>query len=152
MKKTALYCAALLTLWSCSAFLGEEVARLPINMVSTEDQVIENEINLELDAGDEIAIWSDMDMKYEGDLALQFRLHILRDGEVFQQMEIDPMDHNITMKEVKTSLMGQTDWRFMGKNTEVTIPESGTYIFRAILVASENPSLQLSKAELVFRK
>ncbi|MEZ4828929.1 MAG: hypothetical protein R3C61_21980 [Bacteroidia bacterium] len=137
----------------CSALTGEEVARLPINQVSTsDDDLTVGEALLDLKKDEEIAIWSDMDIEYEGDVALRFRMEILKDGESFGQLEIDPTEKNITIGEVKTSLMGKTDWRFSGKNSEIKIEEDGNYTFKGILVASENPSLTVNKAEIVLKK
>lgn len=135
----------------CTAFTGEEIGRLPINQVSTyEENLIEKEISLNLKKGDEIAIWSYMDIQYEGDIALRFYITILKDGEEFGGLEIDPTDKNITIGEVKTSIMDKTDWSFSGKNTEIKIEEDGNYTFTGILIASKNPTLKVNKAEVVF--
>lgn len=137
----------------CSALTGEEVGRLPINQVSTNDSnLIVKEISLDLKKDENIAIWSDMDIEYEGDVALRFRLDILKDGEQLGGLEIDPTDKNITIGEFKTTLMNKTDWRFTGKNSNVKIEEDGNYTFRGILVASENPTLKVEKAEIVLKK
>lgn len=137
----------------CSAITGEEVARLPINQISvSDDNLIMKEASLALKKGDKIALWSEMDVKYEGDVLLRFKLEILKDGELFQGLEIDPTDKNITIGEVKSSIMGKTDWRFSGKNGQIKIEEDGHYTFKAIFVASNNPSLKVDKAELVLKK
>ena len=147
--------ASILTLlsYSCSALLGEEVARLPINQVSTDDDnLIIMETTLSLKQGEEIAFWSDIDIAYEGPVALRFRIEILIDGQSIDTFEIDPTDKNITMGEVKTTVMDKTNWSFTGKNYDILIEESGEYTFKAFLVASENPSLVIDKAELVIKK
>lgn len=138
---------------SCSALMGEEVARLPINQVSVDDNnLIMQETSLELKKDEEIAIWSEMDMEYEGNVALIFRIEMLKNGESVGVMEVDPTDKNITIGEVQTSVLGKTDWSFSGKNTAITIEEDGNYTFKGILVASDNPSLKINKAEVVFKK
>lgn len=138
---------------ACSAITGEEVGRLPINQVSTDDDnLIIKEISLDLKKDEKIAIWSDMDIEYEGKVALRFKMEILKNGENFGGLEIDPTDKNITIGEVKTSLMGKTDWRFSGKNSEIKIEEDGNYTFKGILVASENSTLKVTKAEIVLKK
>ncbi len=138
---------------ACSAITGEEVGRLPINQVSTDDDnLIIKEISLDLKKDQKIAIWSDMDIEYEGKVALRFKMEILKNGENFGGLEIDPTDKNITIGEVKTSLMGKTDWRFSGKNSEIKIEEDGNYTFKGILVASENSTLKVTKAEIVLKK
>lgn len=138
---------------SCNAITGEEVARLPINQVSTsDDNLIVKETSLKLKKDEEIAIWSEMDMEYEGDVALRFKMEILKDGEKYGALEVDPTDKNVTIGEVKTSIMDKTKWSFSGKNAEIKIEEDGNYTFRAILAASENPTLKIDKAELILKK
>ena len=142
----------ILVLSGCSALTGEEIARLTINKISTDDNIIVKETSLDLKKGEEIAIWSDMDIQYEGNVALRFRMEILKNGEKFGGLELDPTDKNITIGEVKTSLMGETDWSFSGKNSEIKIEEDGKYTFKGILVASKNPTLIVNKAEIVLKK
>ncbi|TCI84526.1 hypothetical protein [Tenacibaculum sp. M341] len=155
MKKSLSLPVFLITiiLIGCSVLTGKEVARLSINEVSTENaNLIIKETSLNLKKDEEIAIWSDMDIEYEGDIALRFRLEILKDGEDFTRLEIDPTEKNITIGEIKTSLMNKTNWSFLGKNSEIKIEEDGNYTFRGILVSSKNPTLKVNKAEIVLNK
>ena len=48
-----------------------------------------------------------MDFKYEGEVVLRFRLEILIYGENYSGLEIDPTDKNITLGEVRTSVMAK---------------------------------------------
>ncbi|WP_254160693.1 hypothetical protein [Chryseosolibacter histidini] len=48
--------------------------------------------------------------------------------------------------------MDKTSWSFSGKNSEIKIEEDAQYTFKGILVASDNPSLKVTKAEVFFRK
>lgn len=141
-----------LVLTGCDAMLGKEVGRLQINQLSSEGNLVVKETTLDLKKDDEIAIWSDMDIEYEGDVDLRFRVEILKNGEKMGGFEIDPTKKNITTGEVKTTLMDKTSWSFSGKNSEITIEEDAQYTFKGILVASENPSLKVTKAEVFFRK
>jgi hypothetical protein len=144
---------SLTLLTGCDALTGEEVARLSINEVSTDDNdLIIKEVSLDLEKDEEIAIWSDMDIEYEGDVNLRFRIEILKNGKSFGGLEIDPTDKNITIGEVKTTLMGKTDWSFSGKNSEIKIEEDANYTFKGILIASDNPTMKVTKAEIVLKK
>ncbi|WP_225034894.1 hypothetical protein [Winogradskyella sp. SM1960] len=143
---------SLLLMVSCG-LTGEEVARLAINEVSkSDDNLIIIEDQVELKKGDEIAFWSDMDYNYEGQISLKFKIEIIKNDEKLGVLEIDPTDKNITIGELKTSINGKTDWSFTGKNTELDIKEDGNYTFRGLLVASENSTLEINKAELVIKK
>jgi hypothetical protein len=140
-------------LGACNALLGEEVARLPINAVSTAENQVVKEASLLLRKDEEVGIWSDMDLAYEGEQPLRFQVVVTKDGAPFKQLEIDPTVKNLTVGEVKTNINGQIDWRFTAKNAELKVPANGTYVFKARLVASSaNPTLKLTKAELVLKK
>ena len=156
MKKlipTTLFLITLAILSSCDALTGTEVGRLAINEVSTNDSnLIIKEASLDLLKDESISIWSDMDMEYEGDVEFRFRMEILKDGVTYGNLEIDPTDKNVTIGGMKTEIMGKTDWSFTGRNKSLTIEEDGHYTFRALLAASDNPSLNLKKAELVLKK
>ncbi|WP_397362309.1 hypothetical protein [Olleya sp. R77988] len=131
---------------------GEEIARLDINKLSTNNNFIVKEAILDLKKGDKIAFWSDMDMEYAGKVDLRFRLKIFKKGTEMSQIDIDPTKKNITIGEVKTTLMGKTNWSFTGKNHQLKIEEDGTYGFKAVLISSKHPSLKINKAELVIKK
>jgi hypothetical protein len=139
-------------LTGCDALVGKEVGRLPINQLSTEENLVVKETTLDLKKDDEIGIWSDMDVEYEGDVALRFRMEIAKNGKTIGGFELDPMEKNITLGEIKTTLGNKTDWSFSGKNSSYTVEEDGQYTFKGILVASENPSLKVTKAEVVLKK
>lgn len=137
---------------ACEALFGKEIARLPINAVSTEGHEVLKEAALQLKKADVISLWSDMDMTYEGEAPLRFQVTVLKNGAPFGQLELDPTDKNVTLGEVKTNVNGNVSWRFSGKNATLTVPENATYTFRGQLVAASNPSLKINKAELVLKQ
>jgi hypothetical protein len=141
-----------LFLFGCSAFTGEEVGRLAINQVSSVGNLIKKEASVVLEPGDEIAFWTEMDMEYEGDVTILFRIAITKDGKDLGSMEIDPRKKDMTIGEVKTSLGDKISWSFSGRGAIIPISEAGNYTFEAILLASNNSSLVIKKAELVLKK
>jgi hypothetical protein len=138
--------------FACEAIMGKEIGRLQINQVSTDNNMVIKEVTLDLTQGDEIGVWSDMDFKYEGDVGIMFRIQVLRNGEELTVVDVDPREKNITINEVRTDIMGKVDWSFMGKNTTISIDETAAYTFKAGLIASDNGTLEIKKAELVFKK
>ena len=152
IKKLIISLTLPLLLISCSALTGEEIGRLPINKLSINKNYIIKEVTLELKKGDEIAFWSDMDLAYEGNVNLIFRLKIFKNGTQFTTIDIDPFKKNITVGEVKTTLNGKTNWSFTGKNSELKIEEDATYNIKGILIATKNTSLKVTRAELVIKK
>lgn len=152
MKKLFTLLALPLLLTACDAITGKEVGRLPINQVSTESNTVIKETTLDLKKGTELKIWSDMDIAYDGDAQLRFRIEVLKDGKEFTSLDIDPTKKNISIGEFHSSINGKNKWSFSGKNGELKIEDDGKYTFKGILVASDNPSLKISKAELVFKQ
>ena len=151
MKKIILLLFPLL-IYSCEAMLGKEVARIPVNKISSKNDIQPAQVSLELKKGDELFIWSEMDFEYEGDVKLVFQFMIFKDDSYKGGMEFDPTEKNISIKEVKTSIMGKTKWKFSGKNKNLAIEEDGNYTFKAVLITSENESLILNKAEIVLKQ
>ena len=137
---------------SCDALMGKEVARLPINAVSTAGHEVVKEATVQLQKDDKIALWSDMDLAYDGDSPVRFQVQVTKDGAPFKELQLDPTEKNVTIGEVKTDLNGSVNWRFSGKNAELVVPEAGSYTFKAMLVAAANPTLRVNKAELVLKK
>lgn len=128
------------------------MARLPVNALTTEDTTFVKEVTLDLKRGDEIVFWSDMDIAYEGDVALRFRVQLSKDSVVTGNLEIDPTDKNVTLGETKVSVNNKTTWSFTGRNAKVLIDDNGRYTFKTYLEASDNPTLKIIKAELVIKK
>ena len=148
----ALALALAAPLGSCEALLGTEVARLPVNAVSTTGHDVVKEASLQLNKDEKIALWSDMDLAYEGESPVRFQVVVTRNGAPFKQLEIDPTEKNLTVGEIKTQVNNKVSWSFSGKNAELTAPENGLYTFKARLVAAPSPALKVAKAELVLKK
>ncbi|GAA3520416.1 hypothetical protein GCM10022393_38320 [Aquimarina addita] len=152
MRKSITIFILPLLIIACSALTGEEIARLSINKLSSENNLIIKEATLDLKKGDEIAIWSDMDYSYEGDSSLLFKIEILKDGVSLESFVIDPTDKNITINEVTTSVFNKTNSSFSGKNSEIEIEEDGTYTFKGFLFTEYNSNLEINKAEIVLKR
>ena len=141
------------TLWSCDALTGEEVARLSIEeLTDSSDELKLKSTQLDLEAGERVNLWADMNLEYEGGLGLEFQLLILKEGDTLNLLAFDAFEKDITMGEMKTQLNGKTKWRYSGRIGYLDIEESGLYDFQTLLMSSDNPSLQLKKADLVFKK
>lgn len=93
-----------------------------------------------------------MDLEYDGDVELRFQVQVQRDTVIDSEIEVDPFEMNVTIGETKTQLNGHTNWSYTGKNGTLTISETGRCTVRTRLIASDNPSLVLRKAELILKK
>ncbi len=151
MKNILLFILACAGLMSCDAITGKEVARVEINTISNHELSIK-ETRLDLKKGDNIAFWTDLDMEYEGDLGLVYNIEVVRDTTVLGQMELNALDASIKMMEVKTTFGDKTSWSFNGKIGSLGIDTDGHYTIKAIIRSSDNPTLNLKKADLVIKK
>src|SRR3989338_1517010 len=105
MKKLFFFLLGGIFLSACSAMMGEELARLPVNKISaTEDQLFVEEATVELKKGEQIAFWSEIDLESEGDLALEFRVQVWNNNEQIELLNVYPFQGNITMNESKVQL------------------------------------------------
>lgn len=154
MKKgSILLLVILLTAILFSSCMGDELGRLKVNATSTSDEDLKLAADtLDLAQGEQVAVWSEMDMEYEGDVALQFKMQALLDGELVEEYAIDPFEGNVTMNAKEVSLGNSTSKSFTKKNMTFTAPDSGSYVFVAYLVSDGNPSLVLNKAEILLTK
>jgi hypothetical protein len=153
MKKLLLLLIPFLFITSCDSFTGEEIARLPINKVSTsEENIFEKETTLNLKKDEEITFWSEMDIEYSGEEFFQFRFRVYKNDEPFAVLEFDPTEKNITIGEIKSTIGGKTKWSFTGKNTKLKITDDGKYTFKGILKATKNPSIIINKAIVIIKR
>ncbi|RBA27840.1 hypothetical protein [Flavobacterium tibetense] len=153
MKKILFLLISYLFITSCESFTGEEIARLPINRVSTsEENIFEKETTLNLKKDEEISFWSEMDVEYSGEEFFQFRLRIYKNDKPFAILEFDPTEKNITIGEIKTTIGDNTKWSFTGKNEVLKISEDGKYTFKGILKSTKNPNIVVNKAIVIIKK
>jgi hypothetical protein len=151
MKNTLLIFLAAVVLVACDALFGKEVARLPMEQLSNEEVFIK-EVTLDLKKGETIALWADNDIEYENDLALVYIVEIFRDGKSMGGLELNALETNPKMMEVRTTVNEKTSWSYSGKMESIEITDDGQYTIKAILKSSDNPTLRIKKADLVIKK
>lgn len=108
---------------------GRRSRQTSIDEIGYETPAEEKQTIISLKKGDEIAIWSDMDLSFEGEVQIGFVVKISKGNEVVESLNFSPFKKNITVGEIKTSLGNKTDWSFEGKNAEFKVPEDGDYTF-----------------------
>lgn len=148
MKKIFPLFALLFLVSSCD--MGTEIARLSIDEVSSEENIKEKSIELNLLKDEEISFWSEMDMKYEGEANLQFNVGLFLNDELYEAIAFDPREKNITVGEVKSDVNGKVKWKFSGKNKIYKVLEDGNYTIKAYFIASDN--VTVNKSNLVIKK
>lgn len=136
---------------ACDALTGEEVARMDIHDTSDRELNIK-QATVNLKKGDEVAFWTEMDLEYENDLALRYSVEVWKDSQRLKAFDLDALNTNVRMMEVRTSFGNKTSWSYTGRMGKMEIAEDGIYDFKAILRSSGNPTLVLKKANLVLKR
>ncbi|GAA4022943.1 hypothetical protein GCM10022409_03450 [Hymenobacter glaciei] len=106
---------------------------------------------LQLTKGDKIQFWADMDIAYDGPLELEFFVQLPK-GLALPSQRLDPLHTSLTVGEVKTVVNKHTTRSFTGRMGSFEAPATGEYDFGTLLLSSDNSTLQLKKADLVFKK
>lgn len=151
VNKILLGLSIILILSGCDALTGEEIGRLKINRISNAELIIE-EITLDLKKDEKISFWTETDIEYNNDLKLFYTIELWKDSVKIGGFYLDALDTNPTLMNFKTTIRGKTSWTYTGKMDFMKIEEDGQYTCKAALNSSDNPSLKVNKAELVFKR
>jgi hypothetical protein len=136
---------------SCDALTGKEVGRNTFATVSTPEKMVYQRMKLKLAKGEKIQFWADMDIAYDGPLELEFFVQLPKALGIPSQ-RLDPLHTSLTVGEVKTVVGEHTNRSFSGRMGSFEAPAAGEYDFGTLLLSSGNPTLQIKKADLVFKK
>ena len=136
----------------CSPTTGEEIARIKLDRASTGGSPAIKELEIDLKAGEKIYLWNEMDLTYEGEVALLFQIQVINGTDTLGVMRFNPLDNDMIIGEVKNTVGGITNWEFSGYSKFWTIKKDGNYQLKAFLSTNGNETLQMRKADLVLRK
>lgn len=138
-------------LHACSDLNAKEIGRIPVNEYNPANLGYRS-LHIQLKKGDKIALWSEMDMEYDGSVQMSLSVDMTLDDKPYQSLELNPFEKSITVNETKTISGKHTQWRFSGKNEEIEIKESGRYKFVAVLKTSFNPTLRMKQPQLILKR
>ena len=136
---------------SCDALTGKEAGRNAFTAVSTPEKLAYQRTKPTLAKGEEIQFWADMGVAYDGPLELEFFVQLPKLLGIPSQ-RLDPLHTSLTVGEVKTVVGEHTNRSFNGRMGSFEAPAAGEYNFGTLLLSSGNPTLQIKKADLVFKK
>jgi|GEM_PF-3585924 len=142
-----------LGLSSCESHQFEEIARFsPKDITSLDGEFFIEEMQMDLQKGDILQLWTDFDYSYSGKQNLFWRFVILKDGEYLQELFAFP--RTIVDPEIdETKVDGErTHRKVSGLNGDLEITADGNYDFKIILMGSKNPSLEIHTADLILKK
>ena len=127
---------------------GKEVGRVPFSAEATASAP------LQLAAGD-VAFWTDLDIAYDGDASLEYRIDLLQGGASAATAVCDPLGQmNIKLGWVETHLGASSSRRGSGKMTcGATLAKAGPTIVQATLAFGVRPTaFALERADLVVKQ
>ncbi len=145
----ALFC--FITLVSCNALTGKEVARVTFTRLPDPENPRFQYATLTLANGQKIQFWSDMDLEYDDFQVIEFYVQLPVDMNL-PPIRLNALQKDITIGETRTVIGNHVSWRFTGRIGSFEAPAAGTYKFSTLLNPSLNPTLQLKKAALVFKE
>jgi len=154
IKKRFLIIPFLLVLFG-GGCLGEEIARITITHVGPGDEgPTTQERVVPLTEGEEISLWSEIDMEYVEPMDLLIDVEVKNEGgEVVDQFSYDPREQNVTIKEVRKNINGNVSWRWgSAKNASFTPGMGGEYTFHIVLTADPQDNFVLNSGAVVFKK
>jgi len=147
---------------SC-AFIQKEVDIINIEELTTssEELKIYKSKTININSGDKLYFWSELDMEYEGNLNLYFQVEIVNDkGENLLLIEMDALDIDTRVLCVETTLDNKTNYSCTGRIHNFTSPEdmdfiefedSGMYSFNVIMFANSYDKLDITKSKLILK-
>jgi hypothetical protein len=127
---------------------GKEVGRVPFSGEGT------GSVSVPLSAGD-VSFWSDIDIKYEGGAALDYRIALVQGGVNVATAVCDPLGQmNIKVGWLETHFGSSSSRRGTGKmNCSASLPKAGPTTVQAALAFGSKPaSFTLNKADLIIKQ
>jgi hypothetical protein len=139
---------------SCNSAPKEEkeVARLSFDKATSSlDSVYEKAVSIDLEKGDVLSFWAEMDVEYEGEMGFRFEVKPFRDTTSLGILKLDPYQGDFSTLDTVLDLGDRMNWQFATRLRQVTISHDDNYTFKAILVSARNESLIIKKADLVLK-
>jgi hypothetical protein len=142
---------------------GKETARIPFTQSDVftsyrADTTPEfaskiKSVSIPLKKGEFVGVWTDLKVKYMGELGMEYRIIVIRDNkDTVDHFTCDPFNVSVTLNSVKTNMNGKHSDRYEGKMGKFEAKTDGSYTFQAALWLSDNPTAELTRADLVFKK
>lgn len=144
MKRLVLMSVAVCALAGC----GKEVGRVPLSGVGTAESTVD------LKAGD-VAFWTDMDLEWEGDGSLEYRVTLSQDGKSVATATCWPLGQLHVKGNWTSTNLGDSHTRHGdGKmSCEATVPKAGKTTVQATLAWKQAPkSATVRKVDLVLKQ
>ncbi|MBN2729262.1 MAG: hypothetical protein JXR53_08560 [Bacteroidales bacterium] len=160
MKKTRLFYFFFLIfsssvfLFSCAGMFGEEFARIPIDKISGDGQLNVESKTLNLKAGEELSLWTDLDIEYSGSLELEYQIVVVIDKEdTLDLIRFDAFKNDASFNKRTVTINNKTTYSVMGRLGPFQVEKDGSYEFNVAIFSNQNANdFSFNKGDLVFRK
>ncbi len=125
---------------------GKEVGRIPF----TGDGSGATSVAV---GGKGLALWTDLDVAYTGDLGASYEVEMLQGGKVVGTATCNPLDVSAKIKSMETSINGKHTRRYGGKmRCSADIPAGATEVKATLSIAPKPPVLTITKMDLVLKE
>ena len=113
----------------------------------------QKEIVLNLQDGDKVFFWTDLDIKYNTGVKLWYELEILHEGKSAGKADIDALNVNPVFNKVIEEKEGWTYMRYYGKMIgSYKTKKAGKFTFQVKLQSDKIKSIEIRKADFIIKK
>jgi hypothetical protein len=128
---------------------GTEVGRIPF----TAEGAGETQVTLKAES--EVRFWTDLEIEYQGKVAINYQIELLQDGAVVAAATCNPLGNiDVKLKWVETNLNDSHSRSGSGRmQCSAKVPKTGPTTVKASLsFGSRPPGLILKRADLVLKQ
>ena len=140
-----------LCLASCGSG-GHEVGRISIDKLSSTTYMNPVKLELELKKDQNIKFWSDIEMYYEDEVDLNYKIKIMKDNRNYGSFSFDPRDNRKKSTNKMQVDSNEVHWKVVGIGANYVIPEDAIYTFEVALVIDNNQTFRINHADLIIKR
>jgi hypothetical protein len=125
---------------------GKEVGRIDFTEPGSRS------VTVSLDAGEEVAFWTDLDVEFRGATRLSYAIVLRQDGKEVARANCDALDVSVEMMSKTITVDDQISTSYEGKmRCEVQVPSSGLTEIEATFEAVPMP-IRLTSFDLIIKQ
>ena len=148
-----LFIATSLICFSCG-IKTEELETIVFEKVSSEDEVYAYESKeLYLKKNEQISLWSKLDIKYENNPNLKYKVQIFSEKEgSIALFELNPLETDQSIMCYEQTIDNINEYNCTGRIDKFYMEDSGNYIFKAAFFSDSDKLINLKEASLLIKK
>jgi hypothetical protein len=144
--KYTVCCRLLLGVALFAAGCGKEIGRIDFSEPGRRS------ITVSLDASEEVAFWTKLDVEFQGPTRLSYGIVLRQDGQEVARADCDALDVSVTVMSKTITINDQTSISYDGKmRCSAKVPSSGPTEIEAMFDASPAP-MRLTSADLLIKQ